>query len=97
MAEQNASPWRMTCHPSEVAACTTSTRFSITRGTWADPDLADLLAPPVTVTASNSGKPTATVRQPGRRRASLGPFDPPGRLAAELPTWRDLVGALGPV
>lgn len=52
MAEQNPAPWTLTCQPAEVAACTARTRFSMTRGTWADPALAALLAPPVTVTVT---------------------------------------------
>ena len=67
MAQTHNSPWTMTCDPSEVAACTTSIRFSVTRGAWADPALADLVAPPVTVTAFTIRE--AVPRRPGRDRA----------------------------
>jgi hypothetical protein len=70
MAERDSSPWTMTCHPAEVAACTTSTRFSMSRGAWADPDLVDLVAPPVTVTAfTTRATEAATPRRPGRHRS----------------------------
>lgn len=99
MAEHNSSPWTMTCHPAEVAACTTSTRFSMIRGDWADPALADLVAPPVTITAftTRTTEAVTILRQPGRHRAPAGPFEPPARDDAEVPTWRDLDRALAKV
>lgn len=93
MAEQDASPWTMTCHPSEVAACTTSTRFSMSRDDWADPALADLVAPPVTLTAftTRATEAVGILRRPGRHRA---PNGPPLRATS---TWRDLDRALAKV
>lgn len=99
MAEQNASPWTMTSHPAEVAACTPSTRFSMSRGNWADPALDDLVAPPVTVTAftTRAAEAVTILRQAGRHRAPSGPFEPPARGDAVVPTWRDLDRALAKV
>lgn len=95
MAEHNSSPWTMTSHPAEVAACATSTRYAMSRGTWPDPALADLVAPPVTMTAfvTRAAEAVTLVRQPGRHRATGGRS---GRVPPDLPTWRDLHGALAP-
>lgn len=99
MTEQNAAPWTLTSHPAEVAACTASICFSISRGVWPDPILVALLAPPVTITAFaiRATEAVALLRQPGRHRAPSGPFEPPGRAAAEVPTWRRLDRALAQV
>lgn len=94
MADQNAAPWISTYHPAEVAACIAPTRFSMSRGAWADPTLAALLAPPVTVTVTRftarGAEAVVLLRQPGRHRAPSGPFEPPGRAAADVPRWRQL-------
>jgi hypothetical protein len=66
MAEQNTSPWTLTSHPSEVAACRGRARFAVTASTWSDPELAALVAPPVTVQAFGVEKPR---RDLGRHRA----------------------------
>jgi len=81
MAENNAAPWTLTAHPAEVAACRGGTRFAVTPGQWADPELADLVAPPVVV---------RTVAKNGRHRAEI----ITQRIPHYVPTWRDLAGAL---
>jgi hypothetical protein len=85
MAENNAAPWTLPCHPTEVAACCGQAGYTVSLGSWADPELAELLAPPVTVRA---------LRESGRHWAAE-------IIAQRIPhyyvpTWRDLAGALAP-
>ncbi|WP_027345402.1 hypothetical protein [Hamadaea tsunoensis] len=93
MAESTATPWTLASHPDDVAACSGAVGVGVTAGQWADPELAALVAPPVTVSA-------AGVRAPGRHRLALAPFPVPVPapipVAERLPTWRDLAGALAP-
>jgi hypothetical protein len=99
VAEENAAPWTLACDPADVAACTASICFSMSRGAWADPTLTTLVAPPVTVIVHTvrAAEAVALLRQPGRHRARGGRFEPPGRVAAEVPRWRDLDRALAQV
>lgn len=101
MAEQNTSPWTLTSHPGEIAVCRGRARYAVTPAAWDDPELAALVAPPVVVSAAPVAAPaafpaaerrpmiTAAIPQPGRHRATAWE-------TAELPTWRDLAGALAP-
>ncbi|NUR71904.1 MAG: hypothetical protein HOU81_13860 [Hamadaea sp.] len=84
MAENNAAPWTLVVHPTEVAACRGAIRFDVRPGEWADPDLADLVAPPIVVRAQFAN---------GRHRAVE---IQPQRIPHYVPTWRDLAGALAP-
>ena len=109
MAEQNTSPWTLTSHPSEVAACRGRARFAVTVSTWSDPELAALVAPPVTVQAFGTER---AQRDLGRHRATdrvfapfmiaqplpeaAGPLPEAAQPIPDLPTWRDLAGALAP-
>jgi hypothetical protein len=95
VAENNRSPRTAAGRPAGADTYATSTLFSMSRGTWPDPALAELIAPPVTVTAY-AAEAAPPARRPGRHRAPGGPFEPPARHAADLPTWRDLAGALAP-
>jgi hypothetical protein len=87
MAEPHKSPWTLTSHPVEVAACASAGTYGITRQAWGDPELADLLAPPVTVTIA------VGTAQKGRYRTV---FAQPLRQM-NLPTRRDPAGVLAPV
>jgi len=106
MTEQNTSPWTLTSHPSEVAACRGRARFAVTASTWSDPELAALVAPPVTVQAFGTER---AQRDLGRHRATdramntvfapfivAQPMPEAAQPIPELPTWRDLAGALAP-
>ncbi|MEV6966276.1 hypothetical protein AB0M47_14265 [Hamadaea sp. NPDC051192] len=84
MAENNAAPWTLRVHPAEVAACRGTLHFDVRPGQWADPELVDLLAPPIVVRAHLGN---------GRHRASEALAQ---RIPHYVPTWRDLAGALAP-
>ncbi|NUT34045.1 MAG: hypothetical protein HOV79_13335 [Hamadaea sp.] len=118
MAEQSTAPWTLTSDPSDVAACRGRARIGVTAGLWDDPELAALVAPPVTVSAWVAAPPIPQGRHraldafpltaftPGPiavapsalsgPAADARPWTQPGAAEAELPTWRDLAGALAP-
>jgi hypothetical protein len=87
MAETSVAPWTLNSDARDVAACSGAARLGVTRGEWDDPDLAALVAPPMTVSAFTTAN--------GRHRAVF-VTQAPAPQAESLPTWRDLAGALAP-